>query len=102
MYFITFPDGHMLNVPELNTVTANISAIRLMTEDDIEANNIVNNWKNTKMYLNAEQSRIAEEIASPNRLKVNVFFSQVLSTQRKTTSEFLSRYFLDRGRFDSR
>lgn len=61
----------MLNIPELNVIASNISAIRLMTEEDIEANNIVNNWKKTKLYLNVEQSQIAQEIASPNRLKVN-------------------------------
>lgn len=72
-YFITFPDGHMLNTPEFKAVESNVTAIRLMTEDDIEANNIVNSWKRTKMYLNAEQSRVAERIASPNRLKVNKF-----------------------------
>lgn len=62
----------MLNLPEMSKLAANITAIRLMTEEDIEANNILNNWKRTKMYLNAEQSRIAEDIASPNRLKVNI------------------------------
>lgn len=62
----------MLNIPELNIVASNITAIRLMTEEDIEANNIVNNWKKTKMYFNAEQSQIAQDIASPNRLKVNI------------------------------
>lgn len=61
----------MLNIPELKDVAANITAIRLMTEEDIEATNIVTNWKRTKMYLNIEQSRIADEIASPNRLKVS-------------------------------
>lgn len=63
----------MLNIPEMSETKANFTAIRLMTEEDIEANNIVNNWKRAKMYLNAEQSRIAEDIASPNRLKVNRF-----------------------------
>lgn len=63
----------MLNIPEMSEVAANFTAIRLMTEEDIEANNIVNNWKRSKMYLNAEQSRIANEVASPNRLKVNRF-----------------------------
>lgn len=63
----------MLNIPELNNIASNITAIRLMTEDDIEANNIVNNWQKTKMYLNVEQSRIADAIASQNRLKVNIF-----------------------------
>ena len=61
----------MLIIPELNSVASNVTAIRLMTEEDIEANNIVNNWKKTKMYLNIEQSRVANEIASPNRLKVS-------------------------------
>lgn len=60
----------MLNIPEINAIASNITAIRLMLEEDIEANNIVNNWKKTKMYFNAEQSQVAQDIASPNRLKV--------------------------------
>lgn len=70
-YFITYPDGHMLNIPELNKVFSNITAIRLMTEDDIEANNIVNNWKTNKIYLDVEQTQYADNIASSDRLKVN-------------------------------
>lgn len=56
----------MLNIPELNAVASNITAIRFMREEDIEANNVVNNWKKTK-------TRIADGIASPDRLKVNKF-----------------------------
>lgn len=86
----------MLNIPELTNIASNITAIRLMTEDDIEANNIVNNWQKTKMYLNVEQSRIADAIASQNRLKVNIFeqTSYRKSKKVKKQCEFL-RFFLD-------
>lgn len=80
----------MLNIPELKNVEANITVIRLMTEEDIEANNIVNYWKRTKLYLNVEQSRIADEIASPNRLKVNISLHTIRDNLHKKRIEQMS------------
>lgn len=66
------PDGHMLNIPELKEVRSNITAIRLMTSEDVEAMNIINEWKRNKKYFNAAQSRFAEQIFVPNQLKVKL------------------------------
>lgn len=61
----------MLNVPELKDIRSNITTIRLMTDEDVEARNIISKWKKDKMFLNADQYRYAQDVASPNRLKVN-------------------------------
>ena len=64
----------MLDVPELKEVRSNITAIRLMTSEDVEAMNIINQWKEKKKYLNAVQYRYAEQIYAPNRLKVKLLW----------------------------
>lgn len=61
----------MLNIPELKDIRSNITTIRLMTDEDVEAKNIISKWKKDKMYLNVDQYRYAQDVASPNRLKVN-------------------------------
>lgn len=75
------PDGHMLNIPELKQVRSNITAIRLMTSEDVEAMNIIDQWKKNKKYFNAEQYRAAK-IFAPNRLKVK----KILQNQCKIES----------------
>lgn len=65
------PDGHMLNIPELKDVRSNITALRLMTSEDVEAMNIVDQWRKKKKYFNAAQSRYADLIIAPNRLNVS-------------------------------
>lgn len=62
----------MLTIPELKEIRSNITTIRMMMEEDVEAKNIINMWKKNKMYLNAEQFRYAQNVASPNRLKVSL------------------------------
>ncbi|XP_031634083.1 glutamate receptor ionotropic, kainate 2-like isoform X2 [Contarinia nasturtii] len=70
-FFITMPDGHTINIPELvNYNTSNIRAIRLMASEDVEAMNIIDQWKKTKKYFNAEQSIAAEQVYAPNKLKL--------------------------------
>lgn len=64
------PDGHMLNIPELKEVRSNITAIRLMMSEDVEALNIIDQWKKNKKFFNVAQYRYAEQILAPNRLKV--------------------------------
>lgn len=73
-YFITSLDGHMVNSPELKEVRSNFTAIRLMSAMDVEALNIINQWKEKKKYLNAEQYRVAQRVSavSYDRLKVNL------------------------------
>lgn len=66
------PDGHMLNIPELKEVRSNITAIRLMMSEDVEALNVIDQWKKNKKYFNVEQYRYAEQIVAPNRLKVKL------------------------------
>lgn len=62
----------MLNIPELKDVRSNITAVRLMTSEDVEAMNIIDQWKKNRKYLNAAQYRYAEQIVAPNRLKVKL------------------------------
>lgn len=66
------PDGHMLNIPELKEVRSNITAIRLMMSEDVEALNVIDQWKKNKKYFNVAQYRYAEQIVAPNRLKVKL------------------------------
>lgn len=68
------PDGHMLNIPELKEVRSNITAIRLMMSEDVEALNIIDQWKKNKKFFNVAQYRYAEQILAPNRLKVKLFW----------------------------
>lgn len=78
----------MLNIPELKEIRSNITTIRLMTDEDVEAKNVINKWKKSKMFLNSDQYRYAQDVTSPNRLKVNseenlmyslsIFFSHFL------------------------
>lgn len=82
-YLITLPDGHMLNVPELKEIRSNITTIRLMTDEDVEAKNIINKWKKDKKFLNADQYRYAQDVTSPNRLKVNSRENTIISTSLK-------------------
>lgn len=65
------PDGHMLNIPELKEIRSNITTIRIMMEEDVEAKNIISMWKKNKKYLNSEQVRFESDITSPNRLRVS-------------------------------
>lgn len=62
----------MLNLPELKAVQSNITTIRLMASEDVEAMNILDQWKRNRRlnYLTAEQYRYAQQIFSPNRLNV--------------------------------
>lgn len=61
----------MLNIPELKEIRSNVTTIRIMMEEDVEAKNIISMWKKNKKYLDSEQSRYEQDITSPNRLKVN-------------------------------
>lgn len=70
-YFITNPNGHMLNLPELKQVKSNLTTIRLMPAEDVEAQRIIEQWQKTKKYLNLNQMRLAKQVYSPNKLKVN-------------------------------
>lgn len=71
-YLITSLDGHMVNLAELKLVRSNITAIRLNSPIDTEAMNIINQWKEKKKYLNAEQLRVRERVSNVfyDRLKV--------------------------------
>lgn len=62
----------MVNIPELKLVRSNITAIRLTSPIDIEAMNIINEWKEKKKYLNAEQLRVRQQVSNVfyDRLKV--------------------------------
>lgn len=60
-YFITSLDAHMIDIPELKEVRSNLTAVRLMSSTDVEALNIVNQWKEKKKYFNAEQYRYAQQ-----------------------------------------
>lgn len=73
-YFVTLPDGHMLNMEDFKGVRANITTIRLMMDEDIEAKNIISKWKQNKNFFNAEQLRHAQNITATNRLKVSLRF----------------------------
>lgn len=64
------PDGHMLDIEELKNVRANITAIRVMTSEEIEIKNIVNNMKNEKGYVNTEHYQLATQVSSPRKLRV--------------------------------
>lgn len=65
----------MLDTAELKEVRSNVTAIRLMSSSDVEAMNIVNQWKEKKRYFNAEQYRHAQNASFviSNRLKVSFF-----------------------------
>lgn len=62
----------MVNPPELKLVRSNITAIRLMSPIDTEAINIINQWKEKKKYLNAEQLLVRQQVSNVfyDRLKV--------------------------------
>lgn len=63
----------MLNIPELKQVSSNITTIRLMTSEDVEAMNVIDQWKKNKRlnyYLTAEQYRYTQQFTSPNCLTV--------------------------------
>lgn len=70
----------MINSPELKEIRSNVTAIRLMSSMDVEALNIINQWKEKKKYLNAEQYRVAQRISavSYDRLKVRLIFLSIL------------------------
>lgn len=63
----------MLNIPELADIRSNITAIRLMASEDVEAMNMIDQWKKNKKYFTAAQSVAAEQVYAPNRLKVGNF-----------------------------
>lgn len=63
----------MIDLSNLKEVRSNITAVRLMSATDVEAMNIVKQWKENKKYLNAEQFKHAEQTSyvQSNRLRVS-------------------------------
>lgn len=67
------PDGHMLDISELKEVRSNITAIRMMSSDNIEVKNIVNNMVNERDYSYTKQYQQSTQFSSPLRLRVCIF-----------------------------
>lgn len=55
-YFITSFDGHLIDIPELSKVRSNLTAIRLMSSNDVEAMNIVKQLRENRKYSRFDDS----------------------------------------------
>lgn len=65
----------MIDIPELKEVRSNLTAIRLMSSTDVEALNIVNQWKENKKYFNTEQYQYAQQFPYVLSDRLRVRFS---------------------------
>lgn len=69
----------MMNIPEMKEIRSNFTAIRLMSSMDVEALNIINQWKEKKKYLNAEQYRVAQRVSAVAYDRIKVYFCKSCS-----------------------
>lgn len=70
----------MIDIPELKVVRSNLTAVRLMSSTDVEALNIVNQWKEKKKYFNAEQYRYAQQFPYVLSDRIRVRLTSKIST----------------------